>query len=200
MAKITRKIAKIFGSSAGVNEIAEFGSLAAGLPVFTTDPTVIQSLSNYLEGWFAAVIGSNSPAIEDMNALFYLFAYQIAYLMQEGVAEYDATTTYYIGSLVSDGTGIVYVSQTNTNLGNALTDSTKWFAPVQAGMLTPNTLPYSAGMTLPASKSLMWPNLAIGNGQTVTVPNSANLIGVTSIVVSGTGVLVATGTGVIRVI
>lgn len=126
MAKITRKIAKIFGSSAGVNQIGTFGSLAAGSPAYTTDPTVIQSLANYLTGWFGAVVGGNSPAIEDMNALCYLFAYQIAYVMQEGVPEWDATTTYYIGSLVNNGSGVIYVSLTDTNLNNALTDATKW--------------------------------------------------------------------------
>lgn len=198
MAKITRKIAKIFGSSAGVNQISEFGSLAAGAIVYSTDPTAIQSLSNYLTGWFGAVVGSNSPAIEDMNALCYLYAYQIAYLMQAGVAEYDSTTTYYIGSLVNDGTGIIYVSLTDTNLGNALTDATNWFTPTQNGTLTPNALPSSR--TLPADKTMTWPNLAIATGQTLTVPTSANLIGMTEISVAGTGVLLITGTGVVRIL
>lgn len=125
MAKIARKTALIFGSTAGVNQIAEFGSLAASVPAFTTDPAVIQSLSNYLGGWFQAVIGANSPAIEDMNALCFLYAYQIAYIMQAGVAEYDAGTTYYTGSIVNSG-GTLFVSQADNNTGNALTDSTKW--------------------------------------------------------------------------
>lgn len=126
MAKIVRKNQKIFGSTAGVNQIAEFGSLAAGLPVYTTDPETIQSLSNYLSGWFSGVVGSNSPAIEDMNALCYLYAYQLAYLMQTGVAEWNASTTYYIGSLVNDGAGKSYFSLIDTNLNQALTDTTKW--------------------------------------------------------------------------
>lgn len=123
MAKIPRALMKIFGSNAGPTQIAKFGSLAAGSPAFTADPVVIQSLANYLSGWFSGVIGANSPAIEDMNALCYLFAYQLSYGFQAGVPEYDATTTYYIGSFVNVA-GVVYVSLTDTNIGNTPASST----------------------------------------------------------------------------
>lgn len=126
MAKITRKVQKIFGFSAGTDEIAQFGSLAAAAPAFTTDPEVIQALAQYLGGWFSGVIGSNSPAIEDMNALCYLYAYQLSYLMQTGVPEWNSATTYYIGSQVNNGTGKIYTSIQDTNLNHALTDTTWW--------------------------------------------------------------------------
>jgi hypothetical protein len=126
MAKITRKTQKIFGASAGVNQISQYGSLAAGAPAYTTDPETIQALSEYLEGWFSAVLGANSPAIEDMNAICYLFGYQLSYIMQAGVAEWDDGTTYYIGSLANDGAGNIYASITNDNLNNALTDTAEW--------------------------------------------------------------------------
>lgn len=128
MSKITRKTMKIFGSSAGANQIAKFGSLNAGSPAFTTDPDTIQSLSNYLVGWYNAVVGGNSPAIEDMNALFYLYAYQLAYLFQEGIPEWDSATTYYIGSIAQDGSGNIYVSLQDNNTGNALSSATYWRA------------------------------------------------------------------------
>lgn len=127
MAKIIRKLAKIFGSTSGLNQIAEFGSLAAGSPAFTIDPDVIQALPNYLGGWFQAVIGANSPAIEDMNALCYLYAYQIAYLMQQGVAEYNTATPYFIGSIVNSG-GQLYASLTDNNTGNPLSSATNWIS------------------------------------------------------------------------
>lgn len=126
MAKITRKVAKIFGSNAGTDEIAQFGSLAAGSPAFSTDPATIQALGNWLTGWFGGVEAGNSPAIEDMNAFCYTMAYQIAYLMQQGIAEWDSTTTYYIGSLAQDGDGNVYVSLTDNNLNNVLLDPSNW--------------------------------------------------------------------------
>lgn len=130
MARLSRYTQQIFGSSAGANQMAEYGSYAAGSPVTysgsTITPAIVQTLSNYLTGWFGAIVGANSPAIEDMNALCYLYAYQIAYLMQLGVAEWDSGTTYYAGSICQDGNGNLFVSLTNSNTNNALTNSTYW--------------------------------------------------------------------------
>ena len=125
MAKIIRKNQKIFGQNALTGQIGVFGSLAAGSPATTTDPETIQSLSNYLAGWFSGVVGSNSPAIEDINALNYLYAYQLAYLMQAGIAEYNVNTTYYIDSYVQSS-GVIYKSLTDNNLGNAVSNATHW--------------------------------------------------------------------------
>lgn len=130
MSKITRYTQKLFGSTAGPNQIAEFGSLAAGTPNrysgSTVTPALIQALGNYLSGWEASVEGGFSPAIEDMNSLFYLLSYQTAYLLQQGVPEWDAGTTYYIGSIVQDGSGNIYTSLTNTNLNNVLSSVSNW--------------------------------------------------------------------------
>lgn len=136
MPKITRQNQKIFGDNAGLNQLAQFGSLAAGTPVFSSNPETIQALGNYLTGWFGAIIGSNSPAIEDMNALFYLFAYQLSYLMQTGIPEWDDETTYYIGSLATNSTGDIFKSKTDDNLNNVLTDLTNW-APLVADASPP---------------------------------------------------------------
>lgn len=125
MSKIARKLAKIFGSTAGLDQIAKFGSFAEGTPEYTTDVEEVQSYSEWLDGWFSAVTGANSPAIEDMNGACFVFGYQIAYLMQAGVAEWNTDTTYYIGSVVSVA-GVLYVSQTDTNLGNAVTSQANW--------------------------------------------------------------------------
>lgn len=130
MAKILRTTQKQFGGTAGGNQIAKFGSLAAGSPVRYSGSTAtaanVQALNNFLNGWFDAVIGSNSPTIEDMNALFWLAFYQICYIMQAGVPEWDAATTYYIGSIVSDGIGNLYSSTTDANVNNVVTDGTHW--------------------------------------------------------------------------
>lgn len=125
----------IFASNAGANQLEQFGSLAAGSPVYVTPDAaaipIIQALSNYLEGWFGGVVGSNLPAIEDMNAMFYLFAYQLAYNFQAGIAEWDAGTTYYQNSLVTSGSDI-YRSLTDTNLNNPVTDATNWANATQS--------------------------------------------------------------------
>lgn len=125
MSKLTRKTQSVFGASAGTDQISQFGSLVAGSPAYTTDPAVIQALAQYADGWFSAVLNGNAPTIEDTNALHYLETYQLAYLMQAGVAEYDAATTYYIGSICQSA-GVLYTSLTNSNINNALTSLTNW--------------------------------------------------------------------------
>lgn len=170
MAKITRKNQKIFGSTAGVNQIAEFGSLAAAAPAFTTDPETIQSLSNYLEGWYAAVIGGNSPAIEDMNALCYLYAYQLTYLFQAGVPEWNTSAIYYIGSFASDGTGDIFVSIANDNTGNALTDTTKWRSAFNAQPTAINPATQSPYSVTTADKNKVFLVTTANGAMTFTLP------------------------------
>lgn len=125
MARLSRIKQKIFGSAAGFNQIGTFGSLAAGSPAYTTDPSTIQSLSNYLSGWYAAVVGNNSPVIQDMNAIHFLYARQLAYLMESGVPEWESATTYYVGNIVNVS-GFLYVSLTDNNLNHAVTDGANW--------------------------------------------------------------------------
>lgn len=137
MAKLTRVFQNIFGVNAGATEIAEFGSLAAGSPLLTSDPIVIQSLANWTDGWFSAILGSNSPCIEDMNAVCYLAFRQLAYLFQAGIAEWDSSTTYYIGSLVNSS-GVIYKSITNANINHAVTDASNW-APLGGNVVTVTT-------------------------------------------------------------
>lgn len=134
MAKITRATQKQFGSSAGTNELAKFGSLAAGSPARYSGATVtvanIQALTNFLTGWNGAVIGGNSPAIEDMNSLCYLYAYQLGYLLQQGIAEWDAGTTYYIGSLCTYNNVVVQsIADNNTNHTPSVSAPTAFWSP-----------------------------------------------------------------------
>lgn len=130
MAKITRKDQQIFASSAGDEAVAKFGSLAAGSPGFSTDPDEIQT-DEFKGGWESAVIGQASPAMEDRNALDYLYSRQLGYLYQQGIAEYSATQTYFKGSVVSafdadEETLKLYYSLADNNTGNALDNDTYW--------------------------------------------------------------------------
>lgn len=127
MSKITRKNQKIFCGDTPVNGVvAQFGSLKATAPIYSSDPDIVQALPAWGEGWNSAVINSYLPAIQDFNALMFIITRQLAYLFQSGVPEWNAGTTYYIGSMVSDGLGGLYKSVIDTNLNQALTDSTKW--------------------------------------------------------------------------
>lgn len=128
MAKISRAYQKIFGSAApgaGVGSVGKFGSLAAGSPTPSTSLSVIQALAAWTEGWLTAVIGNNGPCMEDMNGFCFVVTTQLAYLLQQGVQEWDATTPYYKGSLTNVA-GILYISLTDNNVNHATTDTTYW--------------------------------------------------------------------------
>lgn len=135
MSKLSRFFQGIFGSSAGSNQISQFGSFAAGTPVrysgSSVTPADVQNLSNFLSGWKSAVVGNNSSMIEDRNALDYLWSYQLAYLLQQGIAEWDTSTAYYTFSLVMDSaSGFVYQSLTDGNSGNAPSSSPSDWSPL----------------------------------------------------------------------
>lgn len=132
--KLARKTALVFGSTPGANQIAQFGSLAAAAPAFSTDPAVIQSLAAWITGWYDAVLGGNSPTIEDLNAFSFVMAYQVAYLAQAGTAEWDSGTNYFIGSLVNM-VGVTYCSLTDSNLNNNPQSSgANWTVSCQANI------------------------------------------------------------------
>jgi microcystin-dependent protein len=127
MAALTKIAQKIFASTAGVDQVSVFGSLFAGSETFTADAADVQNLSNFLTGWYEAVIGGNAPTIQDMNGLHFLLSYQLAYLQQYGVAQWDAETEYQLGSIVNEA-GTMYVSLQAANTNHAITDSAWWRA------------------------------------------------------------------------
>jgi gamma-glutamyltranspeptidase len=126
MAKLTRKHQKIFCDVAPTNKLGVFGSLAAGSPAYSDDPDTIQSLTAYGAGLGSALINNAPPAIQDIDGLCNLTSRQIAYLLQTGIPEYNASVTYYIGSIVNNGTDALFVSVADDNINNALSVTTKW--------------------------------------------------------------------------
>lgn len=126
MAKLTRKHQKIFCDVAPTNKLGVFGSLAAGSPAYSDDPDTIQSLTAYGAGLGSALINNAPIAIEDLDGICNMLTRQVAYLMQTGIPEWNASTTYYIGSIVSNGTDALFVSVADDNLNNALSVTTKW--------------------------------------------------------------------------
>lgn len=130
MAKITRKNQKIFASNAGANGITEYGTPASGSPSYSTDPDNIQT-TDWETGWSAAALaGSEIPTFQDFNGIHYTLSYNVAYLLQEGIAEWNTATEYHQNSIVKKtGTYELYGSKTNNNTGNALpsqADNTDW--------------------------------------------------------------------------
>lgn len=133
MAKtVTRQPQRQFGVNGDPSFYGQFGSKTAGSPVDTKNIVTIQALSAFLTGLQDAInAGSKAPFLEDMNGVLFVIFYQIFYMLQEGIAEWDAGTTYYIGAVVREvGTGYIYQSLTDSNLNNALpahnSDNTNW--------------------------------------------------------------------------
>jgi hypothetical protein len=127
MAKIERKNQKIFAAQVSPSgTLSQFGSLRNTTPNYSSDPDVIQALDAWVQGWSSAVISGYLPTLQDLNSLYYVLTRQIAYLMQSGIPEWNEGITYYIGSIVSDGVGGIYVSVANDNVNFALSQSNKW--------------------------------------------------------------------------
>ena len=134
MSKLTRSIQKIFGSTGGAGEFGVFGSNAAAPPgTNSKDLTVIQSLSQYLSGWFSATASAaEPPRIEDRNSLDLLFSSQLAYLFQNGLAEYQAGTKYYADVSYVQVGGSIYQAVlgddgTNDNTNKAPASNPLWW-------------------------------------------------------------------------
>lgn len=129
MAKIPRKTQKIFAENAGSLMLTAFGTAMTNNPTYTTDLDEIQN-ANFQSGWASAIKSDKAPYEEDTNGLFYAFTKQIAYILQQGLSiEYDANTTYYKGSIVAvinNTTVKFYISLTDDNLGNNVTDGVNW--------------------------------------------------------------------------
>ena len=132
MAKIPRITQKIFAENAGSNEVTAFGTAKNGDDAeYTKDVSKIQT-ETFTQGWEPALLTDDAPFMEDMNAVLLALSQQIAYLFQEGNAEWDNQTTYYKFSIVKKVINEelkLFYSLTDDNIGNDPeqdTSSTNW--------------------------------------------------------------------------
>lgn len=133
MPKIERKTQKIFGGNAESDQLAVFGSMITGTPVYNDDIETLQSEA-YTEGWQVAVAANEAPFMEEMNGVQYGFSKQLAYLFQQGIAEWDAGTTYYLNSFCQVG-GVIYKSMQDENINHSPADDTEgtYWSPLETG-------------------------------------------------------------------
>lgn len=130
MAKLERKLQKIFGETAGTDGKTTFGSIAqTGQAVFSEDVEQLQTAA-YSTGWRGAVKEvagkGKAPILTDLNTINYVSSYQIKYLQQMGVAEWLGTETYYLNSLCLYN-GLLYKSLQDNNINhNPTVDTTYW--------------------------------------------------------------------------
>lgn len=125
MAKLARVTQKIFAGNAQPTDTAVFGTMKTQAPQYTGDIAQLMSNPAFLQGWGSAVEENFAPFMEEMTGVQKVFSQQIAYLLQDGIPEYDPGTTYYIGSVVRSGNSW-YESIVDNNTGSAVTDTSKW--------------------------------------------------------------------------
>lgn len=149
MPKITRITHTIFGggASAAVNGIAQFGSKQAGSPNYSVNIATIQSLAAWLQGWAGAVTAGKVPPLEELNAAFLEPSYQIGYMLEMGIPEYDAGTTYFTSS-ICQYTGLLYQSITDNNTGNTPSSSPSDWQIFSQGAGKGENLFRNAGMSI----------------------------------------------------
>lgn len=129
MEKLKRVYQKIFAGKSGNDETVAFGSTAQGSTVYTKELADIQT-DAFEEGIKSSLVAGEAPIWEDNNSVFYEITSQLAYLFQQGIAEWDSETTYFIGSfctVINENNVNIYYSLTDNNTGNnPTTDNTNW--------------------------------------------------------------------------
>lgn len=127
MARLPRVKQKIFAGTAAANQITAFGTIKSGTPSYTTSAADIMN-ANFEAGWSSAIEGDYAPYRQDRNAVDTATTQQLAYIFQEGVAEWDYNTTYYNGSVAKliDGTTVKFYRSIADNNTSTLNDTTKW--------------------------------------------------------------------------
>ena len=134
---LSRQTQKVFAGNANADMLAVFGSMKTGTPQYSTSLSTLQS-TEYTEGWSEAILNDKAPYLEEMNAVQYGLSYQIAYLLQQGIPEWDANTTYKTNSLVQvveNDELVIKRSKVDNNLGNLTSNTTYWANYYSASVL-----------------------------------------------------------------
>lgn len=131
MGKITRYSGNVqpFAINAALNDRTTFGTTNTGDDTLDGNTTV-----GYLTGW-GIVSPSESPTLEDFNAVGFTLGQYIAYLHQMGVAEWNGTQEYQVGSIVNRA-GLKYICQTADHSGATPpeSDAVNWKLDPAAGI------------------------------------------------------------------
>lgn len=128
MAKLERKLTKIFANNSGSQGTTVYGSKASGTVQYSKDLDDLQS-TEWEIGREAGVIANSAPVLEDDNTVDFVMSRQIKYIQQMGICEWLATETYYINSFCAYN-GVIYKSLTNNNINHnpANDNGTNWEA------------------------------------------------------------------------
>lgn len=200
MARLTRVNQKVFASQATNNGV--FGSLQAGNPQTSNDVATLQSLPAFLTGWDDAIEqGDKLPPLEEFQGIQYAISYQQAYMLQEGIAEWNTDTTYFKGSFCKTISGTafkLYCSLTDNNQGNVTTNTTHWKQVMDSDDLytlqsTTTALQSTVNSLIPTLLSTLYPIGSIYIGTQSTCPLATLMSGTTWTKIEGR-YLLASGT------
>lgn len=154
MAKLERKTQKIFGATSPSSEITAYATTLDTTPTFTKDVAEIQNEA-WEKGVFAGTDNGNQrPFAEDRNSVDYTITRQLAYILQAGIAEWDAGTDYHLNDMCRIG-NMLYISLANDNTNHNPISSPNWWRSYtidseDAGMV--GEIKMYAGTILPSSK------------------------------------------------
>lgn len=212
MAKLPRVTLRLFGGSGASTFFGQFGSKKAGVPQTSLDPSILQQLAAWVDGWQEAISSSDkAPYLQDMNSFGYVHSYMTSYIFQMGLAEWDPGTTYYKNSVVQDNTGLgqwfVSIQDTNSNNPPSAGASNAWWTWVNAPQVAAGTMIDFAGRIAPfgylvadgstvlratygsllsAITTQTFGTLVLGQPQITAIPSTANLR--VGDFISGTGI------------
>ena len=138
MAKLQRATQSIFAS--GSSDVIVFGSDAAADLTYSQNVETIQSLGAWTAGWRSALI-NYVASLQNQDSVNYVCTSQLAYILQQGIPEYDVGTTYFTNSICKAVGGTqLYYSLVDNNLGNPLTDGAAWGVGANLGVNNSNNL------------------------------------------------------------
>lgn len=150
--KLNNRKSELFASNNPSNVMVPAGEInnAKTLQALGTDAFLTQTAAASKQGISGTTILNGSENFQFdalMNGHNYGISADIAYLKQSGIPEWVADEEYYVGSIVREaGTSHIFQSVFGTqeapNVGNPLTDVTKWvvFTPKDIDGLKYNTI------------------------------------------------------------
>ena len=154
-----------------------FGSLQAGNPQTSNNVATLQSLAAFENGWDDAIEqGDKLPPLEEFQGIQYGISYQQAYMLQEGIAEWDASTPYYKGSLaktISGSSFKLYCSLADNNTGNVVTNTTYWKKVMDSDdtYAFDNTVVHKTGTETISGNKTFSGSVYLGSWSTVGTPS-----------------------------
>lgn len=120
MSKLSKVNHKVFGALANFTyQMSKFGSFKNGTPEYAADVTEIQSTPNFENGLYDSLVGDGAPFAQDMNSVLHHTSRQVGYLYQAGIPEWDAATSYYLGSICQTSDGVFRLNYAGPSINEA---------------------------------------------------------------------------------